>query len=150
MNRLLLAFVILLAAWTPLAARAQAPPAAAEEENSGDCVGKARLRGLQFSDNGTEIKSVDAVMLDPVAEVIKTKCVGKTITIEGHTSISGSPEYNQKLSERRAQAVMNYLISRGVPASQLRAVGYGESRPLTTDPSEEAQKVNRRVTLVAS
>jgi OOP family OmpA-OmpF porin len=150
MNRLLLAFVIVLAAFAPLAARAQAPPAAAEEENSGDCVGKARLRGLQFSHDGSEIKSIDAVMLDPVADVIKTKCVGKTITIEGHTSISGSPEYNQKLSERRAQAVMNYLISRGVPASQLRAVGYGESRPLTTDPSEEAQKVNRRVTLVAS
>ena len=64
--------------------------------------------------------------------------------------MSGSEEQNQKLSERRAEAVKSYLVERGVPADQLRAVGYGESRPITTDPSPEAQKVNRRVTLVAS
>ena len=159
MKRSWLAFLLLLAVSAPPSARAQTgdakpadpePPAAAEEENAGDCVGKARLRGLVFSHGGSEIEAVDEVMLDPVAEVIKTRCAGKTITIEGHTSISGSPEYNQKLSERRAEAVMRYLISRGVPAAQLRAVGYGETRPITTDPSPEAQKVNRRVTLVAS
>jgi outer membrane protein OmpA-like peptidoglycan-associated protein len=136
--------------WTPAAARAQAPQAEAAPEDAGDCVGKARLRGLSFENGGSEIAPIDQVMLDPVAEVIKTRCVGKTITIEGHTSISGSPEYNQKLSERRAESVKRYLVSRGVPAEQLRAVGYGESRPLTTDPSPEAQKLNRRVTLVAS
>jgi len=153
MKRSWLAFALLLVAAAPLSARAQADdpaPAAAEAENAGDCVGKARLRGLLFSHDGSEIKPVDEVMLDPVAEVIKTRCAGKIITIEGHTSLSGSPEYNQQLSERRAEAVMRYLIARGVPAEQLRAVGYGESRPITTDPSPEAQKVNRRVTLVSS
>lgn len=154
MSRPLLAIALFCAfwassIWAPAAARAQAPQAPAQED-AGDCVGKARLRGLTFGNGGSEIAPVDQVMLDPVAEVIKTRCVGKTITIEGHTSISGSPEYNQKLSERRAESVKRYLVSRGVPAEQLRAVGYGESRPLTTDPSPEAQKVNRRVTLVAS
>jgi OOP family OmpA-OmpF porin len=153
--RPLLASVLFCAFWAPFilaptAARAQAPQAEAAQDDARDCVGKARLRGLVFASGGSEISPVDQVMLDPVAEVIKTRCVGKTITIEGHTSISGSPEYNQKLSERRAEAVKRYLVSRGVPAEQLRVVGYGESRPLTTDPSPGAQKVNRRVTLVAS
>ena len=132
------------------AASPEAAPAAAEQEASGDCIGKARLRGLLFSNGGSQIDPADQVMLDPVAEAIKTRCAGKTITIEGHTSVSGSAEHNQKLSERRAEAVERYLVERGVPADQLRAVGYGESRPITTDPSPEAQKLNRRVTLVAS
>jgi OOP family OmpA-OmpF porin len=149
-----------LTAGVPVAARAESPqagapraeaaPAEGEPAEAGDCVGKARLRGLGFTHGGADLDPADQVMLDPLAEVIKTRCAGKTITIEGHTSVSGSPEYNQKLSERRAEAVKRYLVSRGVPAEQLRIVGYGESRPITTDPSPEAQKVNRRVTLVAS
>jgi len=160
MIRPILVCALFIAAGLSAAAWAQAPqaqpasdeaaPAAAAQEDSGDCVGKARLRGLEFSNGGSTIDSADQVMLDPVAEVIKTRCVGKTITIEGHTSVSGSEEQNQKLSQRRAEAVKRYLVERGVPADQLRAVGYGESRPITTDPSPEAQKVNRRVTLVAS
>ena len=136
----------------PLAAAAAEPadvspaPAAGEAES---CVGKARLRGLVFGNDGAEIAKPDQVMLDVVADAIKTRCAGKTITIEGHTSVSGSAEHNQRLSERRAKAVEAYLVSKGVSASQLKVVGYGSSRPLTTDPSPEAQKVNRRVTLVA-
>jgi outer membrane protein OmpA-like peptidoglycan-associated protein len=144
--------VLLLAVWTPLAAAQEpaqevAQPAA---EATDDCVGKARLRGLVFAHDGSEIGKPDQVMLDPLAEVIKTRCAGKTITIEGHTSVSGTPEYNQALSERRAEAVERYLVSRGVPAEQLRTVGYGESRPITADPSPAAQRINRRVTLVAN
>jgi OmpA-OmpF porin, OOP family len=144
--------VLLIAAWATAAA-AEDPAETAPTTPTGeaeDCVGKARLRGLVFADGGSEIEKPDQAVLDLVAEAIKTRCAGKTITIEGHTSVSGSPESNQQLSERRAQAVERYLIERGVPASQLRAVGYGESRPITTDASPEAQKVNRRVTLVAN
>jgi outer membrane protein OmpA-like peptidoglycan-associated protein len=151
MIRRVLLSALLLAAWPQ--AKAWADPAqekaapAAEEPT--DCVGKARLRGLVFADGGAEIAAPDQVMLDLVAEAIKTRCAGKTITIEGHTSVSGSPGYNQKLSERRAAAVERYLVAHGVPADQLRTVGYGESRPLSTDASPEAQKMNRLVTLVA-
>jgi OOP family OmpA-OmpF porin len=142
---------LLIAAWAPAAA-AEDPAAPAPATPTGeaeDCVGKARLRGLVFTDGSTEIEKSDYAMLDLVAEAIKTRCAGKTITIEGHTSVSGSPESNQQLSEMRAQAVERYLIERGVPAGQLRAVGYGESRPITTDTTPAAQRVNRRVTLVA-
>ena len=82
--------------------------------------------------------------------MIKKNCTGKTITVEGHTSISGTAEANQTISLNRAEAVRDYLISRGIPAEQLKAVGYGATRPLSDDPSPAAQKVNRRVTLVAS
>lgn len=55
------------------------------------------------------------------------------ITVEGHTDFMGSDKYNQKLSERRALAVANYLVSRGVDAGKLSAVGYGESQATMTE-----------------
>ena len=55
------------------------------------------------------------------------------ITIAGHADRLGSDAYNQKLSERRANAVKAYLVSRGVPASKIRAEGRGESEPVTGD-----------------
>jgi outer membrane protein OmpA-like peptidoglycan-associated protein len=137
-----------LAASVP--AHAQEPAPAAAEAGAGDCVGKARLRGLEFSHGDTQLDGADTAILDLVADVIKQNCTGKTITIEGHTSLSGSDEYNQKLSLKRAEAVRDYLISRGIPVEQLKAVGYGATRPITDDPSPAAQRVNRRVTLVAS
>lgn len=144
--------VLRIAAWASAAAPEEpaAPEPTTPAGEAEDCVGKARLRGLEFADGGSEIDKSDQVVLDLVAHAIETRCAGKTITIEGHTSVSGSSESNQQLSEQRARAVERYLIAKGVPASQLRAVGFGETRPITTDPSAEAQKVNRRVTLVAN
>jgi outer membrane protein OmpA-like peptidoglycan-associated protein len=68
-----------------------------------------------------------------------------TLEIAGHTDDVGSNADNQKLSEERAQAVRNYLISRGVAAGRLKAVGYGKSKPLVKGKSEEARARNRRV-----
>jgi OOP family OmpA-OmpF porin len=130
------------------ALRAQDPPAptAAEAES---CVGKARLYGLGFDQNDSVLGGDDAVILDLVAEVIREQCAGKTLVIEGHTDVWGDPEYNRDLSKRRAEAVKDYLVQRGIPAEQLRVEGRGEDHPLTTDPSREAQALNRRVTLRA-
>src|SRR5262245_45345000 len=86
---------------TSIAARAEDPAPAAPAPaapDAGSCIGKARLRGLEFSHGGTELDSADTAVLDLVADAIKQSCAGKTITIEGHTSISGSADYNQKLS----------------------------------------------------
>ncbi|MFO7910910.1 MAG: OmpA family protein [Desulfotignum sp.] len=62
------------------------------------------------------------------------------IEVGGHTDTRGSEEYNQRLSERRAQAVKNELISNGVMSRRINAVGYGESRPISSD-----HAMNRRV-----
>ena len=143
---LLTAAPLLLALAAP-AARAGEPAAPAAAEDGGACVGKARLRGLGFDPNGSVLGGEDAVILDLVAELIRERCAGKILVIEGHTDVWGAAEYNRRLSERRAESVKRYLVERGVPGEQLRVEGLGESRPLTSDPSREAQALNRRVTL---
>jgi outer membrane protein OmpA-like peptidoglycan-associated protein len=67
------------------------------------------------------------------------------ITVEGHTDSTGSDEHNQLLSERRAGAVRDYLIDRGLPDSRVAAYGYGETRPKASNETPEGRQVNRRV-----
>ena len=70
---------------------------------------------------------------------------GLTVEIQGHTDSIGSDEYNQKLSERRAAAVKNELIRRGVEGRRMTTVGFGESKPAETNETEEGRAFNRRV-----
>ena len=72
------------------------------------------------------------------------------IEIEGHTCNIGTSEYNLALAERRAQAVREYLQSRGVDASRLSIVSYGEERPAHDNSREETRRLNRRAALVVS
>ena len=67
------------------------------------------------------------------------------ITVEGHTDATGTEQYNQRLSERRASAVADYLIDSGVPASAITVYGYGELRPASTNDTVEGRQLNRRV-----
>ena len=139
------ALLSLVLAAPALWAEEPAAPEAAEDVDS--CIGKARLHGLGFAKDGSVVRSEDTVILDLVAEVIRDRCAGKLIVIEGHTDVWGAPEYNRRLSERRAESVQEYLVEHGVPAEQLRIEAFGEDQPLTTDPSREAQALNRRITL---
>jgi len=63
----------------------------------------------------------------------------------GHTDSIGSDQYNQRLSERRAQAVKDYLVSKGIPASKVTTIGKGESQPVATNKTKEGRQKNRRV-----
>lgn len=65
------------------------------------------------------------------------------LEVSGHTDTRGSEEYNQKLSEQRAQAVTNELINNGISPQRIRTVGYGESRPISSD-----HALNRRVEII--
>ncbi len=69
-------------------------------------------------------------------------------TVEGHTDDRGSDAYNQKLSQRRAESVRQYLIGKGLPASRLDAIGKGESNPIADNATAEGRAQNRRVLLV--
>jgi len=82
--------------------------------------------------------------LDRTAEFLKNN---PTIEIEigGHTDDIGSEVFNQKLSEKRARAVADYLISKGVDSKRMTVVGYGESRPIAFNTDEEGRAMNRRV-----
>jgi outer membrane protein OmpA-like peptidoglycan-associated protein len=70
------------------------------------------------------------------------------LTIEGHTCNIGTTEYNLALGERRSTAVRDYLVSRGINASRLQTVSYGEERPKHDNAREETRRLNRRAALV--
>jgi OOP family OmpA-OmpF porin len=67
------------------------------------------------------------------------------IIATGHTDSVGTDAYNQRLSERRAAAVKEYLVSKGVPASKITTIGKGESQPVATNKTAEGRQKNRRV-----
>jgi len=75
---------------------------------------------------------------------------GLTIQIEGHTDSVGSDEFNQKLSEQRADAVRDFLASQGVPASSMTAKGFGKTDPIASNDTPEGRQKNRRVELVVN
>jgi OOP family OmpA-OmpF porin len=70
---------------------------------------------------------------------------GLRIEIQGHTDNVGSEKYNQSLSEKRATAVMEYLIEKGIAGDRLTAVGYGLTRPIASNSTSEGRSLNRRV-----
>ena len=67
------------------------------------------------------------------------------VTIEGHTDSVGTPSYNQTLSQQRASAVSTYLANEGVPSERITSIGYGETRPKSSNDTPEGRQLNRRV-----
>ena len=79
-------------------------------------------------------------------QLIKSKGLSvKDIDLVGYTDSMGSEAYNQKLSERRAQAVYQYLVSRGINGSIIDVMGRGELDPVASNETEEGRALNRRV-----
>lgn len=89
----------------------------------------------------------DLESLDKIADILFAN-PKLNVTIEGHTDLKGSKKYNQKLSEKRSQFAQNYLLQSGVSSQQVKAIGYGASKPLVNGTSEEANSKNRRVVFV--
>ncbi|HZD20402.1 MAG TPA: OmpA family protein [Burkholderiales bacterium] len=97
-----------------------------------------------FNTNSSEIKPGFHSTMDKIADVVAR--YGKTtLTVAGHTDDVGSAQYNQQLSERRAQAVAQYLESKRVQPVRLAIVGKGESMPITSNTTEGGRAENRRV-----
>lgn len=67
------------------------------------------------------------------------------IDVYGHTDLTGSDAFNQRLSEQRASAVANYLISRGVSSSRIETQGFGETQPIASNDTDSGRSLNRRV-----
>ncbi|GAK56215.1 OmpA family domain protein [Candidatus Vecturithrix granuli] len=85
--------------------------------------------------------------LDMIADILMQYPATK-IVVAGHTDNIGSAEYNQRLSKHRAKAVADYLINRSVQPSRISRVGYGESRPVASNSTEQGRRLNRRIELV--
>lgn len=103
------------------------------------------LRNIYFDTNEATLQPESDDELDLLEEMME---VNPTLTIEiaGHTDAVGDDTLNKDLSQRRANAVRKYLLDKGISSSRIRAVGYGEERPLASnDDEEEGRMFNRRV-----
>ena len=67
------------------------------------------------------------------------------VEVSGHTDNLGQPAYNKQLSEKRAQAVYNYLVQQGIDKDRLVPIGYGQAKPLADNTSEQGRQQNRRI-----
>jgi adhesin transport system outer membrane protein len=105
---------------------------------------------VQFALNSSVISSSFDSEIANAAEFLQSN-PGVTAVVEGHADTTGTPEYNQWLSERRANAVRKMLIDdHGISAEQITAVGYGEDRPVGDNSTLAGRESNRRVELVLS
>ena len=102
------------------------------------------FKNIQFEFNSAVLKTGSYETLDKAAAEIKKDPAAKFV-VSGHSSAEGTAAHNQSLSEDRANAVKSYLINAGVSSVSLTAKGYGESKPITTNTSEESRALNRRV-----
>ena len=93
-----------------------------------------------------ELKKEAVDQLVQVGDIV-AKYGDDRVKIEGHTDATGGTEFNQKLSERRADAVKTVLVARGVKPEQISAIGYGETKPVAPNDTAENKAKNRRVEL---
>ena len=120
----------------------------AEVVRDGDKVYVALPSGILFDVGKDVLKPAAKDSLSKAAVTLKDSQTN--IVVEGHTDSTGSDAINQPLSQRRASRVRDYLVSQGVPASKLSAVGYGSSRPAVANDTEANRALNRRVQLEIS
>jgi len=104
------------------------------------------LSNALFKFGSFKLGETEKGYLDTVADWIKSE-PEINVEIGGHTDNVGSDSYNQKLSEQRAKAVHDYIVSQGVDKSRLSYKGYGESEPIATNETEAGRQRNRRVEL---
>lgn len=107
---------------------------------------KLTLNDIHFLFGKHELDKESHDELEKVVSLMKTNPTA-LIEISAHTDDVGSDEFNNALSQRRAQEIVKYLNGRGVPSSRLRAKGYGKTKPLDPADTEEARAKNRRVEL---
>ncbi|MHB1143534.1 MAG: OmpA family protein [Thiobacillus sp.] len=108
---------------------------------------KLVLEGVNFDFDKSTIRQEDLPNIDKDIAALET-WGNVNIEVAGHTDSRGSDKYNMSLSQRRAEAVRNYLISKGIAADRLSAKGYGESQPVADNATDEGRFKNRRVELI--
>ncbi|MEE9120693.1 MAG: OmpA family protein [Syntrophobacteria bacterium] len=116
----------------------------------GATVNEAGCWSLQattlYDSNSSYIRAAAYPLLDEVTSILE-KNPEMEVEVQGHTDNTGSAKYNQWLSEKRAQKVKDYLVSKGIDPSRLEAKGYGLTQPVASNATEEGRAQNRRVEL---
>jgi len=111
-------------------------------------------RGLVISIGGETLFKVNSAKFGPSANQELTAVAlylqldPRPTVVEGHTDNTGKPEYNMKLSQERAQNVMDFLIGQGVSKDRITSVGFGETRPIADNKTKKGRALNRRVDVV--
>lgn len=113
-----------------------------------ECVGRfeilSRSDSIYFDPGSARLLQKSFALLDQVQDIV-SRCPGMKIQIAGHTDSIGKASYNQRLSERRAASVVEYLTSNGISADRMDAIGYGEERPIADNATERGRWRNRRI-----
>ncbi|MDP2388483.1 MAG: OmpA family protein [Bacteroidota bacterium] len=104
---------------------------------------------IYFETGSAKLKLISNSQLDDLATILNRNSA-VNMTIEGHTDNVGDDAYNMDLSQKRTESVRDYLISKGVPASRLTAIGYGETKPVADNAKAAGKAKNRRVELKTS
>ncbi|MCX7633354.1 MAG: OmpA family protein [Turneriella sp.] len=107
---------------------------------------KMPINNIFFKKGSYQLSKESYAELNRLTRILK-QYRGVRIEIGGHTDNTGDERSNMELSKNRARAVMDYLIEKGFPRNAIRAVGYGESRPVASNDTEEGRRRNRRVEL---
>jgi OOP family OmpA-OmpF porin len=108
--------------------------------------GSITLEGVNFEHNSAALTVASHPALDAIADGLK-KHPRLKIEIQGHTDSTGTPEYNLRLSQKRADSVRSYLLDGGVNPEQLEAKGYGQTQPAASNRTAEGRAKNRRVVM---
>jgi len=106
------------------------------------------LDRVYFESGKASVLARSHLLLDNVARVVSAHPEIAAIEVRGHTDNRGSDDFNLRLSEKRAESVVAYLVGKGVPADRLRAVGRGEAEPVYDNDTRTGRAANRRVEFV--
>jgi len=109
-----------------------------------DLLAKGKIR---FESGRATIDPDSVGLLDRLTETA-LRCPAANIDIVSHTDADGDEGFNQALSEKRAQAVADYLVRAGLPAERFKAVGYGSQQPVASNDTDEGKAQNRRIEFV--
>jgi outer membrane protein OmpA-like peptidoglycan-associated protein len=116
----------------------------AEIERVGEGIKITFREGIQFALNSAELSETSKTNLNDLAETLK-KYDDTNVLIEGHTDVTGTREYNMVLSDKRAEAVADYLDGLGVAKKRFTTTGYGPDQPVADNESDYGRQQNRRV-----
>ena len=106
-----------------------------------------RLQGVNFDFDQSNLDDGTIVILNQGAEILRNNARVR-VEVQGHTDDIGSDQYNQALSEQRAQAVVDYMINAGIATNRMEPRGYGETQPIVANDSNANRSLNRRVDFV--
>ena len=116
----------------------------AEQTTAQELADALNLQIINFATGSNAIPDANKAVLNKAADVLKN-AKSVQLVVGGHTDATGNPDANKTLSQKRAQAVVDYFVQQGVDAAQLKAVGFGQEKPVAENETPEGRFKNRRI-----